>query len=38
MRTPSHLKEALQDYLETDAPASSFRVYHDREEKAKQGD
>jgi hypothetical protein len=28
------MREALQDYLDSDTPASSFRVDHDREEKS----
>ena len=32
MHAPSHLREALQEYLDSDIPAKEFRVEHDGEE------
>ena len=34
MHTPSHLREAFQEYLDSDTPTSSFRVEHDGEQKS----
>jgi hypothetical protein len=34
MHAPTHLREALQEYLDSDTPAKEFRVEHDGEDKS----
>jgi hypothetical protein len=34
MHAPTHLREALQDYLDSDIPAKEFRLEHDGEERS----
>ena len=34
MHAPSHLREALQEYLDSDTPARQFRVEHDGEDRS----
>jgi hypothetical protein len=34
MHKSSHLREALQDYLDSDVPANEFKVEHDGDDKS----